>query len=98
MSKRAAAVFLAPFLVLFAAFFVAPIGHALVQSFTTVQRSGLLGLHGTRSEFAGLANYGTALSDADYMGSIGRILLFALIMVPLMVVMSTILALVLEAG
>ncbi|MEV5888734.1 carbohydrate ABC transporter permease [Nonomuraea fuscirosea] len=98
MSKRAAAAFLAPFLILFAAFFVAPVGYALVQSLTRVRRSGLLGLHGTTTEFAGLANYATALSDGDYLGSIGRILLFAVIIVPLMVVLSTVLALVLEAG
>ncbi|MER6943203.1 sugar ABC transporter permease [Nonomuraea sp. NPDC000554] len=98
MRKRTAAAFLAPFLLLFAAFFVAPIGYAVVQSLTTVERSGLLGLHGSTTRFAGLSNYGSALSNPDFMGSIGRILLFALIMVPLMVVASTALALVLEAG
>ncbi|NUS09400.1 MAG: sugar ABC transporter permease, partial [Nonomuraea sp.] len=54
MSKRAAAAFLAPFLVLFAAFFVAPIVYALARSLTEVERSGLLGLHGTTTRFAGL--------------------------------------------
>ncbi|WP_217370258.1 carbohydrate ABC transporter permease [Nonomuraea antri] len=98
MSKRSAAAFLAPFLVLFTAFFVAPMVYALVQSLTSVRRSGLLGLHGSTTEFAGLEHYGTALSDPDYVAGIGRILLFALIMVPLMVVFSTALALVLESG
>lgn len=98
MSKRAAAAFLAPFLILFAAFFVAPMLYAFAQSLTRVERAGLLGLRGSTTEFAGLANYGAALSDGDYIGSIGRILLFAVIIVPLMVVLSTALALVLEAG
>ncbi|NUR83684.1 MAG: sugar ABC transporter permease, partial [Nonomuraea sp.] len=70
----------------------------MVRSLTEVERSGLLGLHGTTTRFAGLANYATALSDDGYVGGLGRILLFALVMVPLMVVLSTALALVLEAG
>ncbi|TDD11925.1 sugar ABC transporter permease [Nonomuraea deserti] len=98
MRKRTAAVFLAPFVLLFAGFFVAPILYALAQSFTVVERSGLLGLRGQSTRFAGLANYGKALSDPGFVESLGRILLYAAIMVPLMVVGSTVLALILEAG
>ncbi|WP_214324817.1 carbohydrate ABC transporter permease [Nonomuraea sediminis] len=98
MKPRIAAVFLAPFLVLFAVFFVAPLLYALGESLTRIERSGLLGLHGRTTHFAWLSNYTTALSDSAFVGSIGRIFLFAIIMVPLMVVASTILALLLEAG
>ncbi|TDE53995.1 sugar ABC transporter permease [Nonomuraea mesophila] len=98
MRKRTAAIFLAPFVLLFAGFFVAPILYALAQSFTAVERSGLLGLHGQSTRFAGLANYGKALSDPGFVESLGRILVYAAIMVPLMVVGATVLALILEAG
>ena len=75
--RRAAAGFLAPFVVLFAAFFVLPIGYAIYQSLLKVERAGPLGLGGARTVFAGLSNYRDALTDSAFTDSILRVLLFA---------------------
>jgi multiple sugar transport system permease protein len=88
----------APFGLLFAAFFLAPIGYALYQSLVEVERSGPLGLGGQRTVFAGLGNYADALANDAFVASAGRILLFAAIQVPVMIGLATVLALLLDSG
>lgn len=88
--------FLVPFSVMFLLFFVLPIIYAIWQSLFVTERSGLLG-HAHRA-FAGLANYVAAVHDADFVASIGRILLFGVVEVPVMIVFSLILALVLDSA
>lgn len=90
--------FLAPFVVLFALFFVVPIGYAVYQSLVAVRRSGPLGLGGTHEVFAGLDNYARALSDQAFTDSILRVLLFAVVQVPVMIVLATALALLLDSA
>ncbi|GAA4199494.1 carbohydrate ABC transporter permease [Actinocatenispora rupis] len=97
-SSRAAIGFLAPFGVLFALFFVAPIGYAVYQSLFTVERSGPLGLGGAHTVFAGLSNYSRALADAQFTASLGRVLLFGVVQVPVMIIGATLLALLLESA
>ncbi|WP_432536380.1 carbohydrate ABC transporter permease [Kineococcus arenarius] len=96
--RRAPWVLLAPFLVLFALTFVLPIVYAVGQSFTRVQRQGLFGEEGITSGFAGLDNYERALGDPAFVASIGRVLLFGVVQVPVMIVAVTILALLLESA
>lgn len=99
MSRRAAPfVLLAPFGALFACFFLAPIGYAIYQSLVKVERSGLLGLGGERTVFAGLGNYTAALSNDQFVASVGRILLFTVVEVPVMIGLATVLALLLDSG
>lgn len=88
--------FLLPFLVLFVLFFVLPIGYAVWESLFVVEREGIYGT--PEKVFAGLANYTAALSDRDFVGSIGRVLLFVAIQVPTVVVLATILALLLDSA
>jgi multiple sugar transport system permease protein len=88
----------APFGLLFGAFFLAPIGYAIYQSLVTVERTGVLGLGGQRTVFAGLSNYGDALANDAFVASAGRILVFAAIQVPVMIGLATVLALLLESG
>jgi multiple sugar transport system permease protein len=95
--NRAVPLLLGPFLLLFAAFFLAPIGYALYQSLLTVKRTGPLGLGGERKVFAGLANYATALGDEQFVASIGRVMLFGVVQVPLMILLALVLALLLES-
>ncbi|WP_158886846.1 carbohydrate ABC transporter permease [Amycolatopsis anabasis] len=90
--------FLAPFGVLFVVFFVAPIGYAIYQSLLTTKRSGALGLGGSRTVFAGLANYASALDSTAFLESLGRVLLFAVVQVPVMILLATTLALLLDAA
>ncbi|WP_427889954.1 carbohydrate ABC transporter permease [Kribbella sp. GL6] len=96
--RRAVAGFLAPFLLLYTAFFILPIGYAVYQSLLKVERSGPLGLGGSHRVFAGLSNYTEVLTDAGFLHSLVRVLAFAVIQVPLMMVMATALALLLETA
>jgi multiple sugar transport system permease protein len=87
-----------PFVVLFAAFFVLPIGYAIYQSLLSVERAGPLGLGGSRTVFAGLSNYTEAFADSAFTDSILRVLLFAAVQVPVMIGLATLLALLLDAA
>lgn len=95
---RAPWLLLAPFLALFLLTFILPIIVAVISSFTRVTRSGLFGESGVTSNFAGFANYAQALADGNFIASIGRMVLFGVVQVPLMIVLATILALLLESA
>ncbi|WP_024817661.1 carbohydrate ABC transporter permease [Arthrobacter sp. 31Y] len=103
-SKRAGAaarapwLLLTPFLGLFVLTFLLPIVVAIMSSFTKVTRSGLFGEAGVTSEFAGFSNYAQALADGSFVASIGRMLLFGVVQVPVMIVLCTALALMLESA
>lgn len=86
-----------PFVVMFVAFFVAPIAYALVQSTFTTQSSGL-GYGPPETVFVFFDNYARALSDPAFVESLGRLLLFSAVLVPLMVVTALGLALLLDSG
>ncbi len=89
--------FVAPFGVAFALFFLIPIGYAVYESLFKTASSGL-GLSAPTREFVGLENYSDALSSSDFRSSIGRVLVFGLIQVPVMILLATVLALLLESG
>lgn len=97
-SKTAPWILMAPFLVLFIATMIVPVIMAVGYSFTRVQRSGLLGEDGTESTFAGFSNYAAALSNQNFIESIGRMMLFGIVQVTVMIVAATILALLLESA
>jgi multiple sugar transport system permease protein len=88
---------LLPFVVMFILFFLAPIVYAIVQSLFATRSSGL-GLGAPETTFVFVDNYARALSDPDFVASLGRLGLFALIEVPLMVVTALTLALLLDSG
>ncbi len=96
--ERAPWLLLAPFLALFILTFILPILAALLSSFTKVTRSGLFGEAGITSKFAGFSNYAQALADGNFVASMGRMLLFGVVQVPVMIIMATILALLLESA
>ena len=90
--------FLAPFGLLFVLFFLLPIGYAIYESFLKVHVSGLgLGPGSTTTVFAGLANYGQVFSDSSFLQGVSRVLLFAVVQIPVMLVFATILALLLDS-
>ncbi|GAB4097315.1 sugar ABC transporter permease [Brachybacterium horti] len=97
-SKTAPWILMAPFMVLFIGTVVVPIIMAVGYSFTTVERSGLLGEDGVTSVFAGFENYAAALSNANFIASIGRMILFGVVQVTVMIVAATVLALLLESA
>ncbi|HEX2131616.1 MAG TPA: sugar ABC transporter permease [Actinophytocola sp.] len=90
--------FLAPFGILFVLLFLAPIGYAVYQSLIRIERTGPMGLGGSQEVFGGLGNYTRALSDPAFVDSLGRVLLFAAVQVPLMIVLATVLALLLDSA
>ena len=91
-------VLLAPFLALFLLTFILPIAVAVVSSFMRVSRHGLFGEKGVTTEFAWFANYAQALGNPNFLASIGRVLLFGIVQVTLMIALCTLLALLLESA
>lgn len=96
--RRAAAGFLLPFCVLFLLTFVAPVIYALYTSLFTVERTGNFGLGSTQTVFTGLDNYVQALQDSRFMAGFARVLLFAVVQIPVMLILATALALLLESA
>ena len=96
-AARAPWLLLAPFLALFALTFVLPILAAIGSSFTKVTRSGLFGEAGVTSGFAGFSNYALALGDGAFIASIGRMLLFGIVQVPVMLGLALVFALLLDS-
>lgn len=96
--KRAPWILLGPFLALFIFTFLVPIVVAIGSSLTRVTRSGLFGEAGVTQSFAGFDNYVQALADGNFIASIGRMFLFGIVQVPVMIALCTLLALMLESA
>ena len=91
--------FLAPALVLFAAFLAAPILYAGYLSLRRVKVSGLGLGAGARTEiWAGFSNYARSLSDPDFLPSVYRVGAYGMIVVPTMLGLALLMALLLDAG
>ncbi|MFD9391639.1 carbohydrate ABC transporter permease [Streptomyces sp. NPDC060000] len=93
MSRQRAAgpLFVAPFMVLFLLLLLAPLGYA---AYLSLFQERLIG--GTA--FVGLDNYVQALSDPQFLHGIGRVALFFVIQVPLMLLLALVFALALDSG
>ncbi|MEU7722909.1 carbohydrate ABC transporter permease [Streptomyces tibetensis] len=89
--RVAGPVFVAPFLILFLLLFLAPLGYA---AYLSLFQERLVG--GT--VFVGLDNYVTALTDPLLLRGVGRVALFFLIQVPLMLGLALVFALALDSG
>ena len=91
-------VFLAPFMLSFVVFMILPIVVALYTSFFQVKRSGL-GFGGDNdSVFVGFDNYVQAFANSAFMDSFGRVLLFGVVQVPIMLALSLLLALLFDSA
>jgi multiple sugar transport system permease protein len=88
--------FLLPFFVPFVLFYLVPIGYALWQSLLVVRRAG--GQYGTPyTTFGGFTQYVQAFQNTEFWGSIGRIALFGIVQVPVMLFLALSMALLLDA-
>ena len=85
--RRAAAGMTAPFLVLFAVFFVGPLIYSLVLSLKA----------GGTGAFAGLLNYHAVIANAQYWGGVQRMAYFGVIQVSVMIGLALVLALYLDS-
>ncbi|WP_117209766.1 carbohydrate ABC transporter permease [Allorhizocola rhizosphaerae] len=83
--------FIGPFLAVFAFVFLAPIAYALYLS---LFRTRLIG--GT--SFAGLENYERALTDPQFWSAAGRVALFLVVQVPIMLFLALLVALAIDSG
>ncbi|GAV39640.1 carbohydrate ABC transporter permease [Streptomyces acidiscabies] len=90
------AAFTVPFQLGFVFLYLLPIGYAVYQSLYKVQQSGL-GLGGSTEKFTGLDNYREGLTDSAFMGSVLRVVVFACVQIPVMLLVSLVLALLLDA-
>jgi multiple sugar transport system permease protein len=89
--------FLAPGIVMFAAFLLVPIGYTVWASLQKVKVSGLgLGRGGRTLVFAGLENYRNVLGDSEFWDSVLRVLLYGAILVPAMLGLALLFALLLD--
>ncbi|MEE1811010.1 carbohydrate ABC transporter permease [Streptomyces sp. BE133] len=83
--------FIGPFVLVFALVFLAPLGYSIYLSLFRTQLIG-----GTT--FVGLDNYQQALQDSQFWGGVGRVGLFLLIQVPVMLGLALLIALALDSG
>lgn len=89
--------FVAPFVLLFIVFLIAPIGVAIANSLFSQQASGL-GFGGVERVFVGLDNYVRALQDHEFVVGFGRVLLYGAVQIPVMMLVAAGLALLFDTG
>lgn len=90
--------FVGPFAIAFVVFMLTPIVVALWDSLFAVKRSGL-GIGSSKTTvLVGLGNYITALSDKDFIAGFGRVLLFGIVQVPVMLGLSLLFALLIDSA
>ncbi|NUU06915.1 sugar ABC transporter permease [Leifsonia sp. C5G2] len=83
--------FVAPFMVVFAAMIIAPVVYALYLS---LFRQQLIG----GNAFVGLGNYLAVFQDDKFWASLGRVAIFLVVQVPIMLVLSLVAALALDSA
>ncbi|WP_345763123.1 carbohydrate ABC transporter permease [Diaminobutyricibacter sp. McL0608] len=87
----AAYLFVAPFMIVFVVMLLLPLFYAGYLSLFTTQLIG-------GQTFAWFANYVRAFTDPDFLAGIGRMALFLVIQVPIMLALSLFFALALDSG
>ena len=87
--------FSAPFLILFAGFYILPIAYAIGQSFVKVTRTSAYAP--PVEVFAGLDQYVRVFQNASFWESLGRVLLLLVTQVPLTIVLGLVFALLIDS-
>ena len=93
---RTAALLLAPFAVIFLGMYLAPLCFAVYRSLFVLKRDGL-GLTAPTLVFDPFTNYLKAFTDPVFIESLGRVLLFGVVQVPVMLALATGLALLIDS-
>ncbi|WP_045233429.1 carbohydrate ABC transporter permease [Deinococcus pimensis] len=86
--------FLSPFLLLFTVFYLTPVGYAVYLSLFIKKR---VGFGPAKDVFGGLTNYVRALQDTDFLRSLANIGLFAVVQIPIMLIVAIAVAIVLDS-
>ncbi|WP_285115582.1 sugar ABC transporter permease [Leifsonia sp. fls2-241-R2A-40a] len=92
---RSILIFVAPFGVLYLLFYAVPIAYAVYQSLLTVERQGTFGP--ATQVFGGLTQYVAVFQDSAFWTSVGRVLLFGVVQVPVMLILALVFALLLDS-
>lgn len=87
--------FVLPFGVLFGLFYLIPIMYAVYESLMVIERDGTFGA--AREVFGGFAQYVQVFQNAPFWTSIGRVLLFGIVQVPVMLGLALLFALLLDS-
>jgi multiple sugar transport system permease protein len=90
--RKTAFLFLAPFLTVFIAFYLAPVVYAIYLSFFIRKR---VGIGPAKEVFGGLANYLRAIQDGDFLNGLKNMFVFGVVQVPVMLGLAILLALLL---
>ncbi|MEU8816681.1 sugar ABC transporter permease [Actinoplanes sp. NPDC048796] len=83
--------FVGPFMLIFALVFLAPIVYSIYLS---LYRNQLIG----GNSFVGLDNYTRLFSDSQFWESFGRVAIFLVVQVPIMLILALIVALAIDSG
>jgi multiple sugar transport system permease protein len=83
--------FIGPFMAVFALVFLAPIAYSIYLS---LFKNRLIG----GNSFVGLDNYQQALHDPNFWSALGRVALFLVIQVPIMLFLALLIALAIDSG
>ena len=95
---RVAALFLAPFFLLYGIFTVLPLLYSLGLSLFSERAAGGLGFGGTEPVFVGAANFARALGDAELWTGFVNVGLYCLVYIPVMISLALVLALLLDSA
>ena len=87
--------FVAPFGLLYVLFYVLPIGYAIYQSLLVVERDGTFGE--ATEVFGGLTQYALVFQNEPFWNSVGRVLGFGIVQVPVMLGLALLFALLLDS-
>ncbi|MDY0946378.1 sugar ABC transporter permease [Frigoribacterium sp. CFBP9039] len=93
--RKAIAIFVLPFGVLFAAFYLTPILYAVYQSLQKIEREGTFGA--PTQVFGGLTQYALVFQSTEFWASILRVLMFGIVQVPVMLFLALLFALLLDS-
>ena len=93
--RAALAIFLGPFTLLFALFYLVPIGYAVYQSLLTVEREGTFGK--ATQVFGGITQYVQVFQNEAFWAAVLRVFTFGLVQVPVMLGLALLLALLLDS-
>lgn len=91
--RKTALLFLAPFLTVFVAFYLAPVVYAIYLSLFIKKR---IGLGPAKEILGGLTNYARAVQDADFLNGLKNMLLFGIVQIPVMLGLAILIALLLD--
>jgi len=83
--------FVGPFMLVFALVFLAPIAYSIYLS---LYKNRLIG----GNSFVGLDNYRQALHDSEFWSAFGRVALFLVVQVPIMLLLALLVALAIDSG